>query len=175
MSTSPPHNRTDLPGGLGAEYAADADDERPLGGYGVLTSGFCVLFAGALVAGTRSGRELPERIAIQDVVLGGIATHKLSRLITKDKVTGFARAPFTRFQEKAGHGEVEEAARGHGLRKAIGELLVCPYCMAQWVAGAFTLGFAFAPRLTRLLAGMWTIHAIADAAQLAYSAAEEKG
>ena len=40
------------------------------------------------------------------------------------------------------------------------------------MAGAFTLGYVFAPRTTRLLAGMWTVHAIADAAQLAYSAAE---
>lgn len=171
MSTSPPQDRTDLPGSLGADYAA-ADDHRPLAGYGVLTGAFGVLFAGALLAAQRSGRELPERIGVQDLVLGGIATHKLSRLITKDKVTSAFRAPFTRFHEKAGHGEVEEAARGRGLRYALGELLVCPYCIAQWVAGAFTLGFAFAPRLTRLLAGMWTVHAIADAAQLAYSAAE---
>ena len=106
--------------------------------------------------------------------MAGVATHKLSRLITQDKITGALRAPFTRFQEKSGHGEVEEAARGRGLRYAIGELLVCPYCVAQWVAAAFTLGYVFAPRTTRLLAGMWTVHAIADAAQLAYSAAEDR-
>jgi len=174
MSTSPPHDRTDLPGSLGADYAADADDHRPLGGYTALTGSFGLLFAGGLLAARRSGRELPERIGTRDLVLAGIATHKLSRLITKDKVTAFARAPFTRFQEKAGHGEVEEAARGRGLRYAIGELLVCPYCLAQWVAGTFTLGFAFAPRLTRLLAGMFTIYVVADTAQLAYKALEEK-
>jgi len=46
-----------------------------------------------------------------------MATHKISRLITKDKVTAFVRAPFTRFQEAAGHGELEEEARGEGLRR----------------------------------------------------------
>src|SRR4051794_32637205 len=121
----------------------------------------------------RSGRELPE-LGAGDLLLTGIATHKVSRLITKDKITATLRAPFTRFQEKTGHGEVEEAARGRGLRYAIGELLVCPYCIAQWVAGGFTLGYVFAPRTTRLLASMWTAHAIADAAQLAYSAAENR-
>jgi len=161
---------TDLPGSLGAEYAADAE-YRPLGGYAVLTATFGAAMAGGLIAGHRSGR-LPERIPVQDVALAGIATHKLSRLITKDKITAAVRAPFTRFQEKTGHGEVEEAARGRGLRYAVGELLVCPYCMAQWVSGGFTLGYVFAPRTTRLLATMWTIHAVADAAQLAYSAAE---
>jgi hypothetical protein len=165
---------TDLPLGLGAEYAAD-DEHRPLGGYAVLTTTFAACLAGGLIAARRSGHELPERIGVQDVLLAGVATHKLSRLITKDKVTGVARAPFTRFQEKSGHGEVEEAARGRGLRYAIGELMVCPYCMAQWIAGAYTVGYVFAPRLTRLLAATWAVHGVADAAQLAYSAGERRG
>jgi hypothetical protein len=166
MSTT----QTDLPGRLGAEYAAD-DDYHPLAGYAALTATFATALVGGVVAAHKADR-LPERIPVQDVVLAGIATHKLSRLITKDKVTGALRAPFTGFQEKSGHGEVEEAARGRGLRYATGELLVCPYCVAQWIAGGFTLGYVFAPRTTRLLAALWTVHAVADAAQLAYSAAE---
>jgi hypothetical protein len=173
MNTTTPKARTDLPGALGAEYAAD-DEPRPLAGYAALTAVFGAGMTGGLVAAHRSGRSLPERFSVQDVLMAGVATHKLSRLITKDKITSVVRAPFTRFQKKSGHGEVEEAARGHGLRYAIGELLVCPYCIAQWVAGAFTLGFIYAPRLTRLFAALWTIHAIADAAQLAYSAAEDR-
>src|SRR3954451_21338692 len=102
--------QTDLPGMLGTDYAAD-DDHRPLAGYAVLTGAFGAALTGALVAAHR-GPGLPERIDAQDLVLAGIATHKVSRLITKDKVTGALRAQFTRFQEKAGHGEVEEAARG---------------------------------------------------------------
>jgi hypothetical protein len=164
---------TDLPGTLGADYAAD-DDHRPIGGYAVLTAVFGTLFAGGVLAAARSDRGLPEQIGVQDLIIGGLATHKLSRLIAKDKVTGFARAPFTRFQEKSGQGEVEEAARGRGLRHAVGELLVCPYCVSQWIAGTFTLGYVFAPRVTRLVAATWTVHAIADAAQLAYSAAGER-
>src|SRR4051794_4529368 len=184
-------DRTDLPGALGAEYAAD-DAHRPLLGYAVLTAIFGAGLTGGLAVARRSGRPLPERLAVQDVLMAGIATHKGSRLITKEKIMSAGRAPVTRFQEKAGHGgpgggargrgvgdaaggghgELEEAARGRGLRYATGELLVCPYCMAQWVAGAFALGYVFAPRVTRLLAAMWTVHAIADAAQLAYAAAE---
>src|SRR3954449_2525791 len=127
MSTT----QTDLPGTLGADYAAD-DDHRPLAGYAVLTGAFGAALTGALVAAHR-GAGLPERIDAQDLVLAGIATHKVSRLITKDKVTSVLRAPFTRFEAKPGQGEVEEAARGTGLRYATGELLVCPYCVAQWV------------------------------------------
>jgi hypothetical protein len=166
-------DRTDLPGALGAGYAA-GDEHRPLAGYAILSTAFGAALGGGLLAARRHGRPLPETVGAYDVVLIGIATHKVSRLLTKDKVTSFLRAPFTRFQERAGHGELEEAARGRGLRLAVGELLVCPYCIAQWVAGAFVLGLVHAPRLTRLLAGMWTAHAIADAAQLAYSAAEKR-
>ncbi len=147
--------------------------ERPLGGYTVLSSIFATSFITALVAAHRAGR-LPVEFSTKDIVLTGIATHKLSRLIARDKVTSFVRAPFTRFQETTGHAEVDEAPRGSGLRLAVGELLVCPYCLAQWIAGAFTVGHVTAPRVTRLLAAMWTAHAIADAAQLAYSAAEKR-
>ena len=84
------------------------------------------------------------------------------------------RAPFTCYQEATGYGEIAEQPRGEGLRLATGELLVCPYCLAQWIAGAFAVGHLAAPRLTRLLTSMWTAHTLADAAQLAYSAAEKR-
>lgn len=149
-------------------------EHRPLGGYAVLTGSFGAAFAGSLIAARARGHELPERVGAGDVVLMGVATHKLSRLLAKDKVTSFLRAPFTEFQEATGHGELEEKARGRGLRLATGELVVCPYCLAQWVAGGFAVGLVAAPRMTRLLAAMWTAQAIGDAAQLAYSAAEQK-
>lgn len=161
-----------LPGIEG--YAPSGSERPPLGGYALMTSTFAAGLAGALLAARRSGRGLPPEIRPVDVVLTGMATHKLSRLITRDKVTGFVRAPFTRLQGRAGHAEVDEAPRGTGLQRAVGELLACPYCLAQWIAGTFTVGHVFAPRLTRLLTAMWTAHAIADAAQLAYSAAERR-
>lgn len=148
--------------------------ERPLAGYTLLTSVFSASFVGALLAAHRAGYKLPQDYSTKDIVLTGLATHKLSRLIARDKVTGFARAPFTRFQQATGHAEVDEEPRGNGLRLAVGELLVCPYCLAQWIAGAFTVGHVVAPRAARLLTAMWSAHAIADAAQLAYSAAEQR-
>jgi hypothetical protein len=154
-------------------YAPD-HEHRPLGGYLALSTVFEAGFVGALVAAHRAGRPLPAEIGVKDIVLTGVATHKLARLIAKDKVTSFLRAPFTRYQQATGYGEVAEQARGKGLRLATGELLVCPYCLAQWIAGAFTIGHVAAPRLTRLLTAMWTAHALADAAQLAYSAAEKR-
>ena len=104
-----------------------------------------------------------------------MASHKLSRLIAKDKVTSPLRAPFTELEGKGGPAELEETSRGEGARKAIGELLVCPYCLGLWVAAAFSIGLVFTPRLTRLLAAVFSALTISDFLQIAYKAAEEKG
>jgi hypothetical protein len=157
---------------LTAHYAPG--EERPLRSYVILTGAYGTAFAGSLVALRARGHDLPERITAGDVMLIGVATHKLSRLVAKDKVTSFLRAPFTRFQQSSGHGEVEEEPCGHGVRLAVGELLVCPYCLAQWVATGFTLGLVGAPRLTRLLGTVFVAHTVSDFLQVAYRAAEDK-
>jgi hypothetical protein len=149
-------------------------ERPPFGAYAVFTTAFNTAFAGALAAAARSGR-LPERVEAGDVVLVGVATHKLSRMITKDRVMAFARAPFTEYQEPGGAGEVEERARGDGLRRAVGELLVCPYCLGLWTSAGMHAGLLFAPRVTRTVASTFTALAIADFLQIAYKAAEDRG
>jgi hypothetical protein len=121
----------------------------------------------------RSGRPLPERPAAVDVALVAVATHKAARLLAKDRVTSTVRAPFTRFQEDVGAGEVSEAARGRGLRRAVGELLVCPYCLSVWLAAAFTAGLIAAPRPTRWIASVLASVFGADLLQIAYKKAED--
>lgn len=151
-----------------------ADAPVPLRDYARLTAAFNVAMVGGLALAERSGRRIPERVSAGDILLLGVATQRLSRVITKDRVTSFARAPFTRYEEPGGHGEIEEHARGTGMRRAVGQLLTCPYCIGQWVAGGFTLGLVAAPRPTRLAAAMFTAVAIADTLQLAYKAAEKR-
>jgi hypothetical protein len=148
--------------------------ERPLASYAVIAGTYSTIFGSSLIALRTRGHELPTQISIGDVFLIGIASHKLSRLIAKDKVTSFARAPFTQFQKPGGPGEVEEKPYGHGLRYAVGELLVCPYCLAQWAASGLTLGLVGAPRFTRLLSSMLVAHTISDFLQVAYRAAEDQ-
>jgi len=149
-------------------------EHRPLAAYAGLTVAFGATLGGALAGLRAAGRELPDSPSAGDLALVGIATHKVSRLLAKDKVTSFIRAPFTRYQEPAGHGELEEAPRGSGARYAIGELLVCPYCLAQWVAAGFAVGLVAAPRTTRLVAGIYAAETLSDFLQLAYKAAEDR-
>ena len=131
--------------------------------------------AAGLLGARKAGRGLPERVEGRDMVLAGVATHKLSRLIAKDKITAFARAPFTEYQEPGGPAEVEERARGEGLRRTVGELLICPYCLGMWISGGFHLGLVAAPRTTRFAASVLTGLTISDFLQIAYPAAEERG
>ena len=149
-------------------------EERPLAAYAGLTSVFATGMAAAAAGLWAAGKELPERPSVTDMVVAGIATHKLTRLLAKDKVTAFIRSPFTRFQEQSGHGEVEEAPRGAGMRYAVGELLVCPYCLAQWIAAGIAVGYVAAPRATRFVGQIYVAMTVSDFLQLAYKAAEDR-
>lgn len=136
--------------------------ERPLGGYAVLVGVFTVALSGILASTvTKSEDEAPE-MNWSDLLLLGIATHKLSRVVTKDLVTSPFRAPFVKFKKSAGAGEVEEEARGEGIQEAVGDLITCPYCMAPWLASALVFGFQRAPRTTRVLSGIFCITAASD-------------
>ena len=154
---------------------ASPEERPPLGSYAAFAALFNLGFAGAIAAARASGRELPERVGAGDVVLVGTASHKLSRLIAKDKVMCFARAPFTRYEEQGGPAELEESARGTGLQRAIGEMVACPYCLGMWASAGFHVGLLYAPRLTRLVASTFTALTISDFLQIAYKAAEDKG
>ena len=150
-----------------------ADEPRPLGSYALLVAVFNALLVGFLYAIRRSGRELPDRIGAGDVLLLGAATHKLSRLITKNKPTSALRAPFTAYEGPAGHGEVEERPRGQGLRRAVGELLVCPYCMGLWIAAALACGLVVFPRTTRFVAAIFSVLGLSDVFQIAHRLAKD--
>ncbi len=113
-------------------------------------------------------RPIPVRVPLQDVLLIGVATHKLSRLVAKAEVTAPLRAPFTEFEEKGGPAEVEERPEGTGLRRAIGKLLTCPYCLDVWVAALFHFSLVLRPAPARLAGSILASVAVADFLQAAY-------
>ncbi|MEA2385083.1 MAG: hypothetical protein QOH72_5054 [Solirubrobacteraceae bacterium] len=63
--------------------------------------------------------------------------------------------------------------RGRGLRRAVGELLVCPYCIGLWVSAGFTAGLLVAPRFTRWVAAVRSALFGAEVLQIAYKKAED--
>jgi hypothetical protein len=145
----------------------------PLAEYAGMVGVFHAGFAAFLLARKNAKRPLPERIDLRDILLLGIATHKLSRVITRDRIMSFVRAPFTRREKSAGAGEVEEQPRGTGVRKAVGELLTCPYCIGTWISSALLYGFIIKPRYTRVFASIFAINTVSDFLQQGYAKAKE--
>ena len=156
-----------------ADAYRDGED-RPLEGYALVMAVFAALVAGAAGLAKLSGRRLPPTMGPWDVVLLAAGTHKLSRTITKDAVTAPLRAPFTRYTGRGGPAEVmEEVRSASGLRHSLGELLTCPFCLDVWISTGFAVGWVFAPRVTRLVAGTLTALTGADFLQLAYARAQK--
>src|ERR1043165_232457 len=90
-----------------AEGYAPPDKRPPLLSYLSFMSLFGSLVAAALLVAKRQGRELPERAPAGQLLLIGAASHKLSRILTKDKVTSPLRAPFTELEGKGGPADLE--------------------------------------------------------------------
>lgn len=144
--------------------------EESLPSYAALAGLFNLLLALFLLIARKAGRPIPERIEARDIALLGVATHKVSLLVAHDAVTSPLRAPFTELQEKQSPKRVSEKPRGKGLRRSLGELLTCHFCVGQWVASFFTYGLVFAPALTRLVASIFAIVAVSDHLHQTYKA-----
>jgi Protein of unknown function (DUF1360) len=153
------------------QQAYTSGEDRPLGGFLGAMSVYGTVVAAGAAAVRASGRQLPERIPLGDAVLLTIGTFRLARRIAKDPVTAPVRAPFTSYQGTSGEAEVAEEVREHGgVKHAVGELVTCPFCLAQWVGTAFVLGYVTAPRATRRAALTMTMVAGSDVLQFAYDA-----
>lgn len=160
---------------MGLLRAYPAQDARPVGGHLLLMSVFGAGAAAAAYAQRRSGQPLPERIPARDLALMSIATYKVSRLIAKDRITSFIRMPFTRYEgESERPGEVSEEPRGEGIQLAIGELLVCPYCLGQWVGTGLLALYLRDQRLARTVAALFAIVAGSDLLQEAWVAVDKR-
>lgn len=138
-------------------------ENAPLGGYSILTIVFLAVVIFLFYLAVQSGIELRERFTLMNMLLLAVATHKLSWLITKDAVLSFVRAPFAQFKGWAAPGAaMKESGRGSGLQLALGEFLTCPWCVGQWAASGFVLGFLFFPGITQVIAMIFAVLMMSD-------------
>jgi hypothetical protein len=145
-------------------------EEQRLYSYATLMGLFNLIFAVFLLFVKGTGRNIPERVDTKDLALLGVATHKLSLIGAQDAVTSPLRAPFTELQEKESPKSLDEKPRGKGLRRSVGELLTCQFCLGMWVASFFTYGLVLVPRVTRLIATIFTVVTISDYLHQTYKA-----
>lgn len=149
------------------------DDPRPLGSYVVLMGVYTTL-TGVAAYALRHRRQSVRRPGPMDLLLLGLATQHLSRLVSKDGVTAPLRAPFTEFEGAAGEGEVNERVVGSGARHAIGELVSCPFCLDQWVATGLVAGWIAAPNLTTAAVSVLATAQLSDYLHLGYAAVRHR-
>jgi Protein of unknown function (DUF1360) len=128
------------------------DEERPLPEYAGLAVTFWLVFAGFLAT---SRDRLPDRIPVGDFARITLSTYKLSRLITKDEVSAFLRAPVT--EDDAGR-----RPKAEGFSRAMGELVTCPYCIGLWIASGLSYAQVVFPRETRFATSIFSAHAVTD-------------
>jgi hypothetical protein len=140
-------------------YTNGREIDLPLAGYLTLMGGFAVVFGTLLAELARKAGSHGE-LGATDVLLMGVGTHKLSRLITKEKVTIPLRAPFTELESLGA--DVKEKPRGGVLRRAVGQLITCPFCMGPWIASAFAACLTVSPRPTRFALKVLTAVTISD-------------
>lgn len=155
----PPENASDASKPLDG-YAPG--EGRPLAGYAAIVGVYAAGVAAFALSLRATGKELPERLPLEDLLLLGIGTHKLSWIVAHDRVTSFLRAPVTRYEGPYGTSDVTESPRGRGLRLAAGELAICPFCMGQWVASGMLATYAHTPRTARFVAGLFTVLSASD-------------
>ena len=133
-------------------------EERPLREYAALTGAFGGVLGGFLLL-TR--RRLPERVPFGDIVRIGLASYKIGRLVAKDDVTKWVRAPVTRDPDAT-------EPKPRGVERALGELVTCPYCVGVWIASGLSYALILFPRQTRVVTTIFGAQAVADFLNAAY-------
>jgi Protein of unknown function (DUF1360) len=97
-----------------------------------------------------------------DLVLLGLASYRIGRMLAYERVAAPLRAGVTTTApDPSGFGETV-VARGEGARKAIGELLSCPVCVSTWAAAGLVYGMQLAPAPTRVLAKTLGVAGVAE-------------
>lgn len=150
------------------------DEDAPLASYATLAGAFNAIFALFLLIVRLTGRSLPERVEARDVLIFGAATHKLSWILAREPITSPIRAPFTELEEVKSPTKAEETPRGTGLRRTVGELLTCHFCLGMWVAAFFSYAFVLFPAATRLVGAVFAMLTVSDHLHQAYKALMER-
>jgi hypothetical protein len=127
-------------------------ESRPLPEYAALTGTYAAALGAFLVI---ANRRLPERIGLGDHLRIALASYKIGRLVARDEVTSWVRAPVTE-DERATEPKREGSAR------ALGELITCPYCVGVWTAAGLACALVLRPRETRLVTTVFSAQAVAD-------------
>ncbi|RHW43240.1 DUF1360 domain-containing protein [Neobacillus notoginsengisoli] len=86
-----------------------------------------------------------ENFTLELLIVMGLASFRLTRIIVFDKITEFIRAPF--LDEIEENGDVYVVPKPSGLKKWIGELLSCYWCTGIWASAGLLGMYVFLPKV----------------------------
>jgi hypothetical protein len=136
--------------------------------YAAVTAGYGALVgAVALVASRRGDDPAPSEPA--ELLLYGAATAGLARVLGKEKVSAWVRAPFV--HEPA---DGDRTPKGRGFRYAVGELLTCTRCLGSWSALTLVGLRAVAPRPAKVAASVLALSAANNVLQAAMTGVQAR-
>ena len=122
----------------------------------VFTFVFTLLVIAAVWCLHNQGR-LPTSIALFDLIILVAAVFRTVRLLTYDSIAQFIRDWFV---NKTVHedGTVTRTPLPYGLRRTLGNLIACPWCIAVWITLVYTFfyfltDYAWFPLLLLAIAG----------------------
>ena len=122
-----------------------------------LVGAYSALTLGAGVA--RRRRDVP---SVSELVVVGLASHRVGRMLAFERVGEPFREPFTATVPDESGADDTVVARGRGVRWVVGELVSCPTCVATWAALAMSLMRRFAPGPTSILIGSLATAGVAE-------------
>lgn len=102
-------------------------------------------------------------ISLLDLIILVLASFRITHLIVFDEITSFIRKPFLLVSydlDSSGQLVRNVQYKGTGLRRWIGSLLSCHWCVGVWVAAGIVVLYFFLPVAYPLL----LVFAIAGAA-----------
>lgn len=96
--------------------------------------------------------------SLEELIIIGLASFRLTRLIVYDKITEFIRSPF--LDEITEDGEVYVMPKEKGIRKWIGELISCYWCTGVWASTGLLAAYVFIPKIGVALILIFAVAAI---------------
>ncbi len=129
--------------------------ERSYVSYTLLILLYQALFGGFLML-YRRWRHPLEQITPLDLTLLGLATMRLSKLVSEDEITAVLREPL--IDESSG----TKQPKGHGVRRSLGKLVLCPTCTGTWAAAFLSYALHLSPRYARPFLAMMAASGISQ-------------
>ncbi len=98
-----------------------------------------------------------------EILIFGLASFRLTRLIVFDKISEFLRSPF--FDElpeenESGETEIYYVPKPSGIKKFVGELLSCYWCTGIWASAFLVLLYWLLPAFGNIVIVILAVAAV---------------